>query len=206
MRDRKLETTDLILDAAEGLFSHHSFNGLRMGQISDHLGMSRKTLYNHFPGGKREIWQCCIQRRLDGFAGRLFALTGDTRRDFVERGRDILGIGREAMATFYGPAGLIPTTEDERLFFPDLKKKYVEALTAFFEEGTRLGYLRPGLPLRSLAAALIVLISYWHSPEGLLAGGECESLPEFVETVMFDGILSEEGRQNAHRLYEETEK
>ncbi len=110
------------------------------------------------------------------------------------------------MATFYGQGGLIPTSEDERMFFPDLKMKYVDALTSFFEEGTRRGYIRRGLPLRSLAGSLIVLISHWHSPEGLLLNGECDSLPEFVETVMFDGILSEEGRKNVHRLHEENEK
>jgi len=199
--DRQYRTQTRILDAAENLFRRFSFLGLRMRQIADHVGLSRKTLYNHFPGGKREIWTRCVERRMEEFARRLVDLVGDTRRDYVDRARDILDIGREAVEVFYGPRGMLATHEDEQMVFPELRQRYVDALTRFFQEGTERGYLRPGLPIRSLALSLVVLIAEWGRPGAFLDSGEVKSLPEFVETVLFDGILSDRGRRNVHRLH-----
>ena len=199
--ERNQRTKVRILDAAEGLFRRFTYLGLRMNQLSEHMGMSRKTLYNHFPGGKRDIWKGCIERRMEIFAGRLFSLVSDTGRDYVDRARDILDIGREALEVFNGPGGLISSNEEEQLFFPDLKKRYILALSAFLEEGASRGYLREDLPIRTLAGSFMVLISEWAKPENLLMDGELKSMPDFVEQVLFNGILSEEGRRNVYRLH-----
>lgn len=197
---RNQQTRERILVSADRLFRQFSYLGLRMKILADHMGLSRKTLYNHFPGGKREIWKSCIERQMREFAARLFLIVDDTDGDYVERGGDILKIGREVVAIFYGPEGLISSGEDLNLFFSELKPRYVEALTCFFGEGVRKGLLRNDLPIRSLSEVMVTLIVVWGRRDSTLMEGEVKSLSEFVETVMFTGILSEEGRRQSHRL------
>ncbi|RKX75385.1 MAG: hypothetical protein DRP70_10455 [Spirochaetes bacterium] len=189
-----------ILDAAERLFRQYSYQGLRMQQLSDQLGLSRKTLYNHFPGGKRDIWRSCVEREMLEFAGRLSLIVEDCETDYVERGGRILDIGREAVDLFYGTEGLISSGEDKDYLFPEIKSGYVENLTRFLEEGVRIGLLRKNLPVRSLSEVYMALISAWGQPGSTLGEGEVKSFPEFVETVMFTGMLTEEGTRQSGRL------
>jgi AcrR family transcriptional regulator len=197
---RQDETRERILDSAEGLFGRLSFSGMRMRLLSEHMGLSRKTLYNHFPGGKREIWKRCIERRILEYSTRLFSIVDDTKRDYVDRGRDILGIGRDAMAVFYGPGGLVNSGEEGDFVLPEVRGRLVEALTRFFDEGRERGFLRRDLPVRSLSLVLVTLISNWWKHDSSLGEGEVDTLPEFVERVMFEGILSEEGRRRAPEI------
>ncbi len=194
------QTRERILDAADRLFRQFSYQGLRMKTLADHMGLSRKTLYNHFPGGKRDIWKSCIERQMRDFAARLFLIVDDTDRDYVERGGAILDIGREVVELSYGPEGMILSGEDQEFFFSELKSRYVEAFTCFFGEGIRKGLLRKDLPIRSLSEVMVTLIVVWGRRDSTLMEGEVKSLSEFVETVMFTGILSEEGRRQSHRL------
>jgi len=189
-----------ILDAAEKLFSRLSYSGLRMQILSDHMGLSRKTLYNHFPGGKREIWRSCVERELRSFADRLAEIVDDARGDYVERGGQILDIGQEAVEQFYGPRGLISSGEDQDYFFPELKNSYVTSLSRFFREGVQKGLLREHLPVRSLAEMMMVLVTAWGKPDSSMMEGEVKSLTEFVESVMFFGMLSDEGRRQSGRI------
>jgi AcrR family transcriptional regulator len=198
--DKQEETRERILDSAEGLIGRLSFPGMSMRALSEHMGVSRKTLYNHFPGGKREIWKGCIERKILEYSSRLLRIVEDTGRDYVERGRDLLDIGREAMAVFYGPGGLTNTGEEERYVIPEVRSRLVEALSHFFDEGRNRGFIRKDLPVLSLSLVLVTLISDWGMRDSCLGEGEVDTLPEFVERVMFDGILSEEGRKRAPEI------
>lgn len=182
------------------LFRQSSYQGLRMNDISNHLGMSRKTLYNHFPEGKRGLWRSCVERQMRVFAARLLDVVSDNGRDYVERGGAILEIGRDAVNVFYGPGGILSSGEDEDLFFPEIRAKYVEALTAFFQEGKVIGLLREDLPVRSLSEVLMALLDSWGQSGSTLNDGELKSLPEFVEKVLFTGILTDEGRRQSVKI------
>ena len=193
-REQNDETRERILDAAEGLFRRLSFPGMRMAHLSEHMGLSRKTLYNHFPGGKRALWKSCVERRIRFFSACLFDIANDTDRDYLERGRGILDIGREAMAVFYGPDGMVRFGEESDYFLPEVRSRIVGVLSRFFDEGKRRGFIRADLPVRSLSLVLVALIADWGKRDLSLDDGEVDTLPEFVERVMFDGILTEEGR------------
>jgi len=194
-------TRERILDAAKRLIRQYSYPGLRMQRLSDQLGLSRKTLYNHFPGGKRDIWRCCVEREMLEFASRLSLIVEDRETDYVERGGCILDIGREAVNLFYGTEGLISSGEDKDYLFPEIKSVFVETLTRFLEEGVRIGLLRQNLPVRSLSEVFMALIRAWGQPESTLGEGEVKSFPEFVETVMFTGMLTDEGKRQSGRLH-----
>ena len=199
--NRSRDTRIRIINAAEKLFRQFTYAGFRMKHLSDHIGITRKTLYNHFPGGKRDIWRACVERQMRDFAGRLSRIVNDRKTDYVDRGGLILDIGREAVEQFYGPEGLISSGEEHDYFFPELKKSYVMNLTRFFEEGVQNGLLRKNLPVRSLSEVMMSLITAWGQPDSTMMEGELKSLPEFVEMVMFTGMLSDEGRRQTERLH-----
>ncbi len=82
-----------------------------MQQLSDQLGLSRKTLYNHFPGGKRGIWMSCVEREMLDFSDRLSLIVEDHESDYVDRGGRILDIGQEAVDLSNGAEGFISPGE-----------------------------------------------------------------------------------------------
>ncbi len=183
-----------ILDAAEKLFGEMSFPGLRMEELSSYMGMSRKTLYNHFPGGKREIWHSCVNRQIERFAKKMDEVVNDRNHDYIERGLSLLNLGREAFDVFNGSEGLIRSGEEQELFYPLLRERYVRTFAKFFSEGVELGILNADLPIQSLSEVIISLITAWGRQGSPLQKGESASFPEFVEQVLFTGILSEKGR------------
>ena len=62
-----------VIDGAGELFSRHGYSGVRIDDIADFVGISKKTIYNHFPN-KFSIFCDVIEsntlqlfRRLDEF-------------------------------------------------------------------------------------------------------------------------------------------
>ena len=189
------DTKTRILSAAEALFRQFTYAGTRMEQLSRRIGITRKTLYNHFPGGKREIWQSCVDRLHCAFAERIDRAVDDTGSDYIRRGRSILDIAREVMDAFFRPGGLFRGIEDQERLFSKLSRHYVNALLRFFGEGVSLGLLRKNLPIRTLSEVIIAIIAAWDREGSTLGEGELQSVPDFVERVLFTGILSDNGRR-----------
>ena len=186
-------TRERILNAAEALFRRFSYPGTRMEQLSRRIGITRKTLYNHFPGGKREIWDSCVERRHSMFVERINRAVDDTEGDYIRRGRGILDIAREAMEVFFHPGGLLRGADDQERLIPRFSGHYVNALFRFFGEGVRRGLLRENLPIRTLAEVIMAIIAAWGREGSTLGEGELQSAADFVEMVLLTGILSDRG-------------
>ena len=53
------------------LFRVHGFEGVSIGAISAATGLSRSSLYHHFPGGKEEMAEAVVARARGWFAGHV---------------------------------------------------------------------------------------------------------------------------------------
>ncbi|MCG8454099.1 MAG: TetR/AcrR family transcriptional regulator [Spirochaetales bacterium] len=202
-KGKSLRTRMRILDAAEPLLKRLGLAGLRMETLASHLGVSKKTLYNHFPGGKREIWRLCVERRMEESSQHLFTAMRDASRGFVERGIDLIRIGQEATEELYGPNGLVAPGADADYYLPEHKQQLVEGLEGFFAEGVSLGVLRSNIPLHALSTAVVTLILEWGREGGPSLDNGGASLPVFVETVLLCGILSEDSRHRYVQRFKE---
>lgn len=54
----------VVLDAAEELFAHRSYDAVLMDEVAERAGISRALLYRHFPG-KRDLFAGVYQRAAD---------------------------------------------------------------------------------------------------------------------------------------------
>lgn len=68
-RDTFRSTAQLILEEAENLIAEHGVDGLRLGVISERLGVTGAALYEHYPGGRRQIIERVAMTAVEGLAG-----------------------------------------------------------------------------------------------------------------------------------------
>src|SRR5438874_10407025 len=70
-RDRIANSTrQRIVDAARAHFFSHGFRSVTMDDLAEELGVSKKTLYNHFPG-KIELLEAVLADKFAGVEAKL---------------------------------------------------------------------------------------------------------------------------------------
>ena len=73
------DSTQRVLDVAEGLFIDRGFNAITLRDIADELGIKQASLYYHFPGGKEELFMAMAARLFERHReGLARALEGDS--------------------------------------------------------------------------------------------------------------------------------
>ena len=77
------DSTQRVLDVAEGLFIDRGFNAITLRDIADELGIKQASLYYHFPGGKEELFMAMAARLFvrhrEGLAHALVDASHDLR-------------------------------------------------------------------------------------------------------------------------------
>lgn len=184
---------DIILTAASRVFIEHGFEGTSMDLVARVAGTARRTLYNQFPEGKKELFRAVAERMWRAFPAMDIA-TDTTALADPEIG--LRRIGR-AIATFWGPplavAFLRMVIADSRRF-PDLLKSFFEAgktpavnaVKVYIAELGRRGLL--DIPNPDLAAkqflGLIDEAVLW----GRVMGDDATLAPSEVDEIIESGI------------------
>src|ERR1700745_1247374 len=70
-----------IVDAARVHFFSHGFRSVTMDDLAEELGISKKTLYAHFPG-KFDLLEAVLADKLTGVEATLKQVTRAHPRDF----------------------------------------------------------------------------------------------------------------------------
>src|SRR2546421_9434084 len=70
-----------IVDAARVHFFNHGFRSVTMDDLAEELGISKKTLYAHFPG-KIDLLEAVLAAKFAGVESMLKAATRVHRRNF----------------------------------------------------------------------------------------------------------------------------
>ncbi len=82
------DSTQRVLDVAEGLFMDRGYNAITLRDIADELGIKQASLYYHFPGGKEQLFLVMAERMLErhrlGIVAALEAGQGDLRAQLRE--------------------------------------------------------------------------------------------------------------------------
>src|SRR5690349_23880337 len=84
-----------IVDAARTHFFSHGFRSVTMDDLAEELGVSKKTLYAHFPG-KFDLLEAVLANKLAAVEATLKEVTRGRSQDFPETLRELLaGTKRE---------------------------------------------------------------------------------------------------------------
>jgi len=67
---------NLIMDTAAEHFFQEGFSSVSVADIASRVGMSKKTLYVYFPGGKEELLRAVMDNMLEGIRAEMQAIIG----------------------------------------------------------------------------------------------------------------------------------
>lgn len=73
-KDRR--TRQDLLSALAGVFERRGYEGATLSQLAEATGLSRASLYHHFPGGKREMAAVLVRDAVSRLQGRAFGHLG----------------------------------------------------------------------------------------------------------------------------------
>jgi AcrR family transcriptional regulator len=191
------EIKERILTKAEEMFIQFGYSRVKMEEIAAGLGMSKKTLYKFFPSKEnivREMFEsarCCIQQYLED-------LWKDDHLDFVGKLKGMMDYIGKQTSKFRGPL-----LEDLHKNIPEMwnevqefrRQHTMKKAADLIEEGVEKGIFRKDIDQQ------LTLLMYINSINGIINPEILSQLPcssnqafETIIKIMFEGILTEDGR------------
>jgi len=191
------EIKDRILTKSEEMFTQFGYSKVKMEEVAEGLGISKKTLYKFFPSKEILVREMLESRRCD-VESHIAVLWNEENLDFVDKLKKLMDyIGKETMK-FNGPLlqdlqKNIPEIWDEIHKFR--KEKSWKKVSDLIEEGIEKGIFRKDLNQQ------LAMLMYFNSVHSIINPETMAQLPftanqafETIIKIMFEGILTEEGR------------
>jgi hypothetical protein len=191
------EVKERILEAARERFYQFGFTKVTTDEIASDIGISKKTLYKHFPS-KDHLLQEVIQSMLQECDCTLNAILSNEQLDFVEKLKQImLHIGMQYAKI--NPACM----EDLRKNVPQVwktideyrHKKILTDFTRLCEEGVKNGVFRSDINYQIVVLMYANVIQKMINPEMLSQlPFSASQVFEVIVKVIFEGTLAEKAR------------
>src|SRR5881296_1879979 len=187
-----------IVDAARAHFFNHGFRSVTMDDLAEELGISKKTLYAHFPG-KFDLLEAVLADKLAGVEATLKEVTRAHPRDFPAALQALLA-GTQRELDEIKP----PFIRDMRQKAPDVFKIVEQRRAALigrhfgklFIEGQRAGMVRKDVPARLMIEILLAMVQAIMNPPKM---EELGMMPKEGFTgilkIILEGALTSKGRK-----------
>ena len=188
-----------IVNAARTHFFNHGFRRVTMDDLSEELGISKKTLYAHFPG-KFDLLEAVLADKLRSVELTLREVTRAHPGDFPATLRKLLA-GTQRELDEIKP----PFVRDMRQKAPDVFKVVERRRAAliqrymgrFFVDGQRLGMVRKDVPARLIVEILLAMVQSIMNPPKM---EELGMMPKEGYTgilkIVLEGALTAKGRKS----------
>src|SRR6266478_8105803 len=155
-----------IVDAARAHFFNHGFRSVTMDDLAEELGISKKTLYAHFPG-KFDLLEAVLADKFASVEAALKEVTRSHPHDFPATLRDLLA-GTHRELDEIKP----PFVRDMRQKAPEVFKLVERRRAAliqryfgkFFAEGQRAGMVRKDVPVKLIIEILLAMVQSIMNP------------------------------------------
>jgi AcrR family transcriptional regulator len=187
-----------IVDAARVHFFSHGFRSVTMDDLAAELGISKKTLYAHFPG-KIDLLEAVLADKFAGVEATLKEVTRAHPHDFPAALQDLLA-GTHRELDEIKP----PFVRDMRQKAPEVFK-LVERRRAelihryfgkFFVEGQRAGMVRKDVPAKLIIEILLAMVQSIMNPPKM---EELRMMPKEgfagILKIVLEGALTSKGRK-----------
>jgi AcrR family transcriptional regulator len=195
---RRDPTRQRIVDAARVHFFNHGFRSVTMDDLAEELGISKKTLYAHFPG-KFDLLEAVLDDKFASVEAMLKKLTRTDAHNFPATLRELLA-GTHRELDEIKP----PFVRDMRQKAPDVFKLVERRRAAliqryfgkFFVEGQLAGMVRKDVPVKLMIEILLALVQSIMNPAKM---EELEMMPREgfsgILKIILEGALTSKGRK-----------
>src|SRR5215469_12589418 len=198
-RSRKnASTRQRIVEAARTHFFNHGFRSVTMDDLAEELGVSKKTLYAHFPG-KFDLLEAVLADKLASVEATLKEVTRAHPDDFPVTLRELLA-GTQRELDEIKP----PFVRDMRQKAPEVFKLVERRRAALFEryfgkllvDGQRAGMVRKDVPAKLIIEILLAMVQSIMNPPKM---EELGMMPKEGYTgilkIVLEGALTSKGRK-----------
>ena len=187
-----------IVDAARVHFFSHGFRRVTMDDLAEELGISKKTLYAHFPG-KFDLLEAVLADKFAGVEVMLKEVTRAQPHDFPATLRDLLA-GTQRELDEIKP----PFVRDMRQKAPEVFKVVERRRAALiqryfgkcFVEGQRAGMVRKDVPAKLIIEILLAMVQSIMNPPKM---EELGMMPKEgysgILKIVLEGALTARGRK-----------
>ena len=187
----------LIVEAGK-VFWTYGIKSMTMDDMATRLGISKKTLYAHFPG-KFDLLEAVLSDKLRGVEATLKEVTHAHPDDFPATLRGLLA-GTHRELDEIKP----PFVRDMRQKAPDVFKLVERRRAAliqrymgkFFVDGQRLGMVRKDVPAKLIIEILLAMVQAIMNPPKMEELGLMpkEGFAGIIKIVL-EGALTSKGRK-----------
>ena len=192
-----VEVRNRILEVAREQFFSLGFTKVTMDEIAHELGMSKRTLYQHFPGKKT-----LLRKALLGKAQRI----SDGLGKIIDGNQVHFGRKLEEALTFVAtemphlsPIFLRDIQRHAPDVWQELDQRRQETIRTRFgkliREGIEAGFLRKDIEAELLVLLFLTLVQNVMNPQTLsrlpLTASQAFAV---ISGVLFEGILTDKGR------------
>jgi len=192
------ETRRRIVATAHDQFLASGFSAVTMDDLARELGMSKKTLYEFFPG-KLDLLRATTRLRNDSCVREMGAIASE-KLDFFARARKTFGYISRVYSQLT-PAYL----NDLRRSAPEVwteiqefRRTHVRRnMLDLLDQGVAQGILRKDLDRETLVRLYLTMTSALLNPEisGWAPGEQISTTFEVFVRVYFEGLITDAGRK-----------
>src|SRR6059036_18414 len=198
-RRRKADASrQLIVEAARAHFFSHGFRSVTMDNLADELGISKKTLYAHFPS-KIALLEAVLADKFAGVEAKLKEVTRAHLHDFSTALPDLLSTTQRELDEIKPPF-----VRDMRQKAPHVFKMIERRRAALIErffgklfiEGQRTGMVRKDIPVKLMIEILLAMVQAIMNPPKMEELGMMprEGFAGILKIVL-EGALTGKGRK-----------
>jgi len=188
-----------IVEAARAHFFSHGFRRVTMDDLAAELGISKKTLYVHFPD-KIALLEAVLADKFAAVEARLKRITCEHPHDFPAALHELLAGTQDELDEIKPPF-----VRDIRQKAPDMfklvERRRAELIERFFGklfvEGQRTGMVRKDLPTKLMIEILLGAIQAIVNPAKVEELGLTpKSGFAVVLKVVLEGVIARKGRKS----------
>ncbi len=192
---------DRILNGAAKLFYKHGYSGVRVDDIADFVGISKKTIYNHFPN-KLALIRAVIEVNVQDIFLKLDEFTSDDNMNAnsIDKIHNMMVFGYQEIKI----RSWMFTEDKKNKHSKDLieesleriRKKVIHMVGHYLEKGIQEGMLRPNVSKNVLPYIIAIIVEGIFQLDRFTevhVGGD-ELFKEAMQMI-YEGILTQEGRK-----------
>ena len=187
-----------IVDAARVHFFSHGFRSVTMDNLAQELGISKKTLYAHFPG-KIDLLEAVLADKFAGVEATLKEVTRAHPHDFPAALQELLA-GTHRELDEIKPPFVRDIRQKAPEVFKLVERRRAELIERyfgkFFVDGQRAGMVRKDVPAKLVIEILLAMVQSIMNPPKI---EELGMMPKEgfagILKIILEGALTAKGRK-----------